>query len=242
MVNLVRVASASSEAVGSESRPSSATALPSTPADVVRFVALGWLVSMVAIGVWQLALGGLHERIDLPPLTHWLRDSALAVPLAAIALAVAGLLMEASAPEGGGLPTGPAATGLVGSANLRARATWAVAGAIIFAGLAVPAGQAHGLVFGGDQEADGLLADALRDGGLAFAGAMAVLLPAALIRLAPWPARQASFPATVAVASELEDPRLDLDRGSRSEPPRPADEPLDVADLSTTPVRSRGDR
>ena len=46
-----------------------------------RVVMYAWLLAGVPIAVLQLAHTGLHERNELPPLLHWLRDTGLAVPV-----------------------------------------------------------------------------------------------------------------------------------------------------------------
>jgi hypothetical protein len=138
-------------------------------------VAYAWLLAAVPMAVLQLVHGGLHEHVDLPPVVHWLRDAALAVPLAAVAVVLAAILVRARLAPGGG-PAGPT----------RARLGWAVLAAFLFAALSIPGNQLHGLLFGAEGEEMGWLEDALVDGSIALAASLATVVPAALFAGPPW--------------------------------------------------------
>ena len=66
---------------------------PSTE-QVAGFIACSWLLAMVAIFAVQQVHQDLHEHLELPPILHWLRDAAVAVPLAALAIGSAALLVR----------------------------------------------------------------------------------------------------------------------------------------------------
>ncbi len=149
----------------------------------MRVVAYSWLMALAAIGLLNLLHADLHEHHDLPPLVHWLRDAALAVPLAAIAVLGAAFLVRARTfrPRGGGVSSIPT------------RLAWAVFASTFFAILSIPGIQLHGLLFGAEEESVGWLADAFKDGGITLAISLVALVPAALITGPPWRAVRADF-------------------------------------------------
>jgi hypothetical protein len=144
--------------------------------DPGRLVAYSWLMAAAAIGLLNLLHADLHEHHDPPPLVHWLRDAALAVPLAAIAVVCAALLVQARA---SGART-------AGHRSIPSRLAWVVLTSFAFAVLSIPGIQLHGLLFGAEIESVGWLQDALTDGGITLAVSLVALVPAALITGPPW--------------------------------------------------------
>ena len=144
---------------------------------VAGFIACSWLMAAAAIAVLNLLHADLHEHRELPLLVHWLRDAALAVPMAAIAIAAAALIVRARFTSSGG-ESGRSSAGPL---------AWAVLAAVTFAVLSIPGIQLHGLLFGAEVEAGGWLADALKDGGITLATSLALLIPVALFLGPPWP-------------------------------------------------------
>ena len=143
---------------------------------VVRFAVTAWLLATAGIWAAQQLHTHSHETIELSPLVHLLRDTSLAVPLAALAMAIGGLVAVEALDRVGGDP-----------ASVGGRVAWAALAAVAFAVLSIPGQQAHGLLFGAEQETTGWLADTALDSAVVLAAALVVLVPAALVRLAPWP-------------------------------------------------------
>jgi hypothetical protein len=54
-------------------------------------IGAGLVLTLAVVGVMQLLHGSSHETVELAPLLHWLRDSALALPAVTMAVAVAAL-------------------------------------------------------------------------------------------------------------------------------------------------------
>ena len=135
------------------------------------FIACSWLLAMVAIFAVQQVHQDLHEHLELPPILHWLRDAAVAVPLAALAIGTAALLVR--------LAFGGADPGRARSAS--AWLSWAVIAAVTFAVLSIPGNQLHGLLFGAEEEPIGWLADALKDGSIVLVASLVALVPVALL-------------------------------------------------------------
>jgi hypothetical protein len=140
------------------------------------FVACSWLLAMVAIWAVQQVHQDLHEHTDLGPTLHWLRDTAVAVPLAALAIGLAALLIR------------PA---FAGASSRRVRPTaawlaWAGVAAVIFAVLSIPGNQLHGLLFGAEEEEIGWLADVLLDGSIVLGASLLTLVPVALLGARAW--------------------------------------------------------
>ncbi len=92
-----------------------------------RVVLFAWLLALVPIAMLQIAHADLHESHELPPILHWLRDGAFAVPLAAFAVLAAALVVGRRGGEG--------------PASLRMHLAWALLACAIFAVLSVPANQ-----------------------------------------------------------------------------------------------------
>jgi hypothetical protein len=141
-----------------------------------RFVATAWLLALGAIWTAQQLHRGSHEELELTPMVHLLRDTSLAVPLAALAMAIGGLLAVEVALVLRFDPARP--TG---------RVCWAILAALVFAALSIPGEEAHGLLFGAEPETGDWLIDVGRDAGAVLLASLAVLVPASLARLAPWP-------------------------------------------------------
>jgi hypothetical protein len=142
----------------------------------VRFVATAWVLALGGIWAAQQLHTTSHETLELTPAVHLLRDTALAVPLAALAIAIGGLLAVELAHS---LRLDPSAVG--------GRVMWAVVTALVFAILSIPGQEAHGLLFGVEQETGDWLTDIGLDTGVLLLASLVVLVPAALVRLAPWP-------------------------------------------------------
>ena len=138
---------------------------------VAGFIACSWLLALVAIFAVQQAHQDLHEHLALPPILHWIRDAAVAVPLAALAIGDAALLAR--------LAFGRADRG--GARSASAWLSWAVIAAVTFAVLSIPGNQLHGLLFGAEEEPIGWLADALKDGSIVLVASLVALVPVALL-------------------------------------------------------------
>jgi hypothetical protein len=149
---------------------------PAGPLRASRLILTTWVLAFVGIWVTQQVHASLHEHLDLPPLLHLLRDGSLAVPFAALAVCLGGLIAGELVRAGG-----RDANGLVG------RMTWAVVAALVFAALSIPGSEMHSLLFGAESEGD-ILADLLGDTVLMLGASLVVLCSIALTPLAPWPA------------------------------------------------------
>ncbi len=149
---------------------------PPTASRIARFVLTAWLLALAGIWAVQLIHADLREHVELAPVLHVLRDASLAVPFAAIALAIGGLVAG---------ELGPWARRDPGA--VAGRVTFAVVAALAFAALSIPGNQLHALLFGAEAEEVGWLADALLDGGIVLLASLAVVLPATFLRLSPWP-------------------------------------------------------
>ncbi len=141
-----------------------------------RVVVYAWLLAAVPIALLQLVHAGVHEHHELPPVLHWLRDTALAVPLAAVAVVVAALLVSRLRPTEPG-----------GRASLTTMALWGALAALLFAALSIPGNQMHGLLFGAEEEEGvSLLNDLAADALYALEAALLVIAPIALLAGVPW--------------------------------------------------------
>jgi hypothetical protein len=140
-----------------------------------RVVLYAWLLAGLPIAALQVAHAGLHERHELPPLLHWLRDTSLAVPAAALAVTLAAFVV---------LRIRPAAS--AGRASLGSAALLGFLAAATFAVLAIPLAQVHGLLFGAEAETGMTpLQHALTEGIAVFQVAL-VLVPVVLVTGVPW--------------------------------------------------------
>ena len=113
--------------VGSSTTRSTARVSPSG-LDIVN----GLLLALVTVAVMQVRHAGHAEIAELPPLLHWLRDAALALPLALAAVSVASWLVPAAHRAG---------------APISERGLWVLTGGAVWALSSVPAAAAHGLLF-----------------------------------------------------------------------------------------------
>ncbi len=136
--------------------------------DPIAFVLVSWWLALVSIAVLQQAHDGLHERLELAPLLHILRDASLAVPAAAIAVACASVAVHGA--FGDGRPR------IVG------RLVWVAVATVTFALLSMPGNALHGALFGAEEE-EGIspLLDLVVDGGLALVGGLLALIPYVLV-------------------------------------------------------------
>jgi hypothetical protein len=142
--------------------------------DPFALIGASWWLALVAIGVLQQAHIGLHEHNELPPLLHLLRDAALAVPSAAVALATASVVLGPGRHE--------VAPGARNGMTDFGRFRWVLLAALLFAILSVPGNQLHGALFGAEEEAGvPWFADATFDAAVAFIGALIALFPVAIV-------------------------------------------------------------
>lgn len=142
----------------------------------MRIVRDAWWLAIVAIGVLQQAHAGLDEHLELSPLVHLLRDAALAVPAAAIAIVLASILVAGRWMARAARP--PSATD---------RLLWVLVAAAIFAVLSVPGNELHGTLFGAEDEEElSWLADVALDAGIALIGALLALAPLAIVAGLPF--------------------------------------------------------
>ena len=141
--------------------------------DPIQLVAASWWLALVAIWVLQQAHIGLHEHNELPPLLHLLRDGALAVPSAAVALVVATATLGARVDR----PVPGARNGVTDADRLR----WALLAAALFAVLSIPGNQLHAFLFHPEEEELSWLADVSFDAVVAFIGALIALLPIGIV-------------------------------------------------------------
>ena len=141
--------------------------------DPIQLVLASWWLALVAIWVLQQAHIGLHEHNELPPLLHLLRDGALAVPSAAVALVVATATLGARVER----PVPGARNGVTDADRLR----WALIAALLFAVLSIPGNQLHALLFHPEEEEISWLADVSFDAVVAFIGALIALLPIGIV-------------------------------------------------------------
>lgn len=150
--------------------------IPAQPA--ILFVACSWLLAGAAIAAAQLAHQGLHEHVELAPLVHWLRDAAVAVPMAAAAIGLGAVAVRFARDRSASPRAG----------SLSAWLAWAAVAAMLFAVFSIPGNQLHGLLFGAEEEEGvGWLEDALLDSGIVLLWSLVVLIPAALAGSQLWP-------------------------------------------------------
>jgi hypothetical protein len=141
--------------------------------DPYRAVAVSWWLALVALWVVQQAHDGQHERHELPAVLHLLRDAALAVPLAALAVLGAGALL---APRLRRSSEG-ARDGLKDADRL----LWVLTAALLFAVLSIPGHELHGALFGVEQSEVGWILHAGLDASIAAIGAVIALFPLAIV-------------------------------------------------------------
>lgn len=155
---------------GRRSRVMAWLALRVSGLEPLALVAASWWVALVAIAVLQLAHADLHEHRELPILLHLLRDAALAVPAAGLAVGTAAVLVTAQPASGVGAIRGSRSRALL----------WAVSAAFVFAVLSIPGNQLHGSLFGAEEELD-WLADVALDAVIALIGSLIALVPLAIV-------------------------------------------------------------
>ncbi len=136
-------------------------------------VLISWWLALVAIWVVQQAHDGQHERHELPALLHLLRDAALAVPLAALALLGATIVLAPRLRR-----VAPEARDGLGDFD---RLLWAVVAVALFAALSIPGHELHGALFGVEQSEVGWLVHALLDASIVGIGAFIALFPVAIV-------------------------------------------------------------
>jgi hypothetical protein len=141
--------------------------------DPLRVVFTSWWLALVAIWVVQQAHDGQHERHELPPLLHMLRDAALAVPFAAVAVLVASLLL---APRLRRVTAGARD----GVADID-RLIWVVVVLLIFGALSIPGHELHGALFGVEVSDVGWFAHAVLDASITAIGGFIAVFPIALV-------------------------------------------------------------
>jgi hypothetical protein len=160
--------------------------------DPSRTVLVSWWLALVAIWVVQQAHDGQHERHELPLLLHLLRDGALAVPLAALAVVGACIVLAPRLSR-----VSPGARG--GLADLD-RFVWVLVADTFFSILSIPGHELHGALFGVEQSDVGWFLHALLDASIVAVGSFIALMPIALVagppvrRPRPAPANQEPVP------------------------------------------------
>lgn len=157
--------------LGSRLRAWSADRLAGT--DPYRAIAVSWWLALVALWVVQQAHDGQHERHELPAALHLLRDAALAVPLAALAVLGAGVLLAPRLRR-----SSPDARDGLKDAD---RFLWVLTAALLFAVLSIPGHELHGALFGVEQSQVGWVLHAGLDASIAAIGAVIALFPLALV-------------------------------------------------------------
>jgi hypothetical protein len=141
-----------------------------------RTVMYSWLLAAVPIALLQLVHSDLHEHNELPPVLHWVRDTSLAVPFAAIAVIAAALLVARLR------PTEPGER-----AALTTMAMWGVLAALLFAVLSIPGNQLHGFLFGAEEEVGvSVVEDVTTDAVYSLEAALLALAPLVLLVGVPW--------------------------------------------------------
>jgi hypothetical protein len=167
-----------------------------------RLVLYAWLLASVPMAALQLAHVGIHERVELPPLLHWLRDTGLAVPAAAAAVAVAALVVARARGADAGRPTPVTAL------------AWGFLAATIFAVASVPGAELHATLFGAETPGStSELEHLATEAGLALQTGLLVLVPVALVAGVPW--RDEPRPARAADPGPAPVPGLVLGGGDR---------------------------
>lgn len=141
--------------------------------DPSRVALVSWWLALVSIWVVQQAHDGQHERHELPPLLHLFRDAALAVPLAALAVLGASIVIAPRLRR-----IAPGARDGVADFD---RLLWTVVAVGLFAALSIPGHELHGALFGVEQSQVGWLVHALLDASITGIGAFIALFPVAIV-------------------------------------------------------------
>ncbi|WP_439939121.1 SdrD B-like domain-containing protein [Nocardia sp. N13] len=163
--------------------------------DLVRIVVLAYGVGVVL----HLVHAHAEERHALPPVLHWLRDSTLAVPVAAAAVLLGGLVARRAALWVSGSVPGSERP------DPGADAAGALFGVLVtaglYAGLSIPGNMVHGWLFVDRAHVHGGatgMAHLAADGALVLGAAAVVLfLELALTMLDAWTRQQAAALAVV---------------------------------------------
>ena len=142
----------------------------------IPVVAYAWLLAAGPVALQGLVNGGAHEHRGLPPMLHWLQDSALAVPVAAVAVVLAAILVARFRPDEPGE-----------RATLSTLALWVGLAAVLFAFVGILGSQVHGLLVGSATAAGANLpTDLGADGVYALEAGLLVLAPISLFAGLPW--------------------------------------------------------
>ncbi len=120
---------------------------------------------------------GQHEQHEIGSIFHWLRDSALAFPIALLVVVAAGPVSRRL------LPTAAIAS------RGRVWITWTGVTAILYALASIPGNFVHGKLFGAEHAHGSFLSHALRDAGSTLGAALVVLLLATFLFGIPWRGR-----------------------------------------------------
>jgi hypothetical protein len=129
---------------------------------------------------------GQHEAHEVGALFHWLRDAALAIPLAAAAVYFGSLLVDGR---------------VLGTTD---RLVWALGTALFYALVTIPGNLAHGALFGAEHAVGGnVVPHLLRDAAAAFMPALLLLALAAFATRIPGERR-------IAGATRARNPRVAL--------------------------------
>src|SRR3954462_8830408 len=177
------------------SRPSSIRILPSLDraGRAVRAVLAAGILQAFGVGlVVHLLHTGQHEAHELSPVLHWLRDSALAVPLSVAALAVGVAVVQRTATW----------------ASLPARGTlaqvlWSLTGALAYAAISVPGNLAHARLFGAEHAGMAPLAHAVHDSASVMLAAFSLLLALAAAGLRPWTTGAGATPRAIGLLAAV---------------------------------------
>lgn len=162
----------------------------------VHVVAYAWLLAGATVAVLQAGHSGFHERYELLPLLHWLRDTSLAVPIAAFAAIVVAIVVARTRPADGR-----------DRVSLATAAIWGFLAAALYAALTVPFVQVHGFLFGAEVRVGVTpLEHALGEGITVFQVAL-LLVPASLLAGVPWRDSRSGAAALVPT-TDTADPRF----------------------------------
>ncbi len=148
---------------------------------LVAIVLAAGLVQAFAVGLVLHRLhddpAEAHEARYVTPFLHWLRDSALAAPMAVALLllaTVAARRLSGGAPRTSGL--GP-------------RLLWAGLGAMAYAAASVPAALVHSRLFGAGHEESSLLLHSAEEAIITLRYSFALLLAFSVLVGLPWAQR-----------------------------------------------------
>ena len=160
-------------------RGGSAGARTAPAGRLVAVVLAAGLVQAFAVGLVLHRLhddpAEAHEARYVAPVLHWLRDSALAAPMAVALLLLATL---AARRLSGGTPR---------ANSLGPRLVWAGLGAVAYAAASVPAALVHSRLFGaGHEESSSLLLHSAEEAIITLRYSFALLLAISVLVGLPW--------------------------------------------------------